>query len=80
MVAAPSTEPDRMEKALPDTKPPQFNPSYLVTLTMELLNDRYHIPSTIASSDVSKAVDAATELLLALGVKPTTQSLHGDNL
>lgn len=50
----------------------EFNPSRLVTLTMELLDARYGIRSTVDNTSVGPAVDAAADLLRALGVTPTT--------
>lgn len=50
---------------------PQFNPSCLVLLVMETLGRR-GIQTTVDSVNVGPSVNAAADLLRALGVQPTT--------
>lgn len=61
---------DKVQRT-PDTRP-QFNPSRLVMLVMETLGARFGVGCTVDSVTVGTAVNAAADLLRALGVAPTT--------
>ena len=51
---------------------PEFNPGRLVQLAMEVLGERYGVPTVVDSVTVGPAVTAAADLLRALGVTPST--------
>lgn len=54
-----------------ETIRPEFNPSVLVNLVMMTLGARYGIATEMDSDRVAPAVNAAADLLRALGVVPT---------